>query len=414
MRKILLPLLMVAIAGFASAQNAAPAAATPPALGQPGSLVEVYGVIDGALRYATNEYTPSGNSYFGLSQGLFQGSRFGIRGTEDLGSGMKANYTLEGGVQLPTGDSDQQLQLFGRQAWIGMSSPIGSISFGRQYGTFSDAIGAGDVFGVNHGNAVYDNGTNFGTNDAVNGFFQQEMGFRWDNSIKYAASFNGVTAGAMVAYGMDFGANNMYAASLGYNSKDVPVAGAVSFQDEQDLALRNHYNVGGGVKYSLDKTDGVYLFYFYSNFDPGFTRINSTDSELGSVGATLNRTDSIANLAANYYVTPSVNVIASYYFDYAQNVAAVGDNGTRNSVLVAADYYFTKEFDVYLAGSYTMFSGVLGNNKNGGDADIPDGTTGTLSTQGAAGVGAGGPGYTTANGNFSNVFDVMLGLRFRF
>ena len=81
---------------------------------------------------------------------------------------------------------------------------------------------------------------------------------------------------------------------------------------------------------------------------------------------------------------------------------------------MAADYYFTKEFDVYLAGSYTMFSGVLGNNKNGGDADIPDGTTGTLSTQGAAGVGAGGPGYTTANGNFSNVFDVMLGLRFRF
>jgi predicted porin len=405
MRKIFTVLVLAALVGTAFAQTS-----TPPALGQPGSLAEVYGVLDGALRYSTNAYEPSASSYFGLSQGLFQGSRFGIRGTEDLGAGFKAIYDLEAGVILPTGGLDQQQQLFGRQAWVGASSPYGTLSMGRQYGTFSDSIGAGDVFGVNHGNGSYNNGSNYATGDAVNAFFQQEMGFRWNNSIKYAANFNGLTAGAMVVYGMDFGAENMYAASLGYSSKDVPISGSVAFQEEQDVALRNHYDLGGGLKYALDPTDGVYLFYMYSNFDSGFTQINSTDSEFSGT-TTLNRTDSIANLAANYYVTSSFNLIASYYFDYAQNILTSGDNGTRNSILVSADYFFSKNFDFYLAGSYTMFSGVLGYSANGGDVAITDASAPTL------GAGTTGSKYTyPTNGSVSvsNVIDVMLGMRFRF
>jgi predicted porin len=96
-------------------------------------------------------------------------------------------------------------------------------------------------------------------------------------------------------------------------------------------------------------------------------------------------------VAVNYYVTPSLNLIASYYLDYAQNIVVSWDTGTRNSFLLVADYYFTKNFDVYLAGSDTMFSGNLENTSNGGD-EFSNNT-----------------GHTV-----SNVFSAMLGMRFRF
>jgi predicted porin len=140
-------LLLTAVGFVAGAQSMAPA------IGQPGSLFEPYGVIDMALRGSTNA-DPNGNTYVGFSQGLFNGSRWGLRGTEDLGGSFKAVYTLEGGVVLPVGQIDQQGQIFGRQAWVGVKSDYGSLTFGRQYGVFTEAVGAGDVFGSTHGNAT--------------------------------------------------------------------------------------------------------------------------------------------------------------------------------------------------------------------------------------------------------------------
>ncbi len=387
-RILVLVVLLAAAVGFAA--FAQETGAQPP-IGQPGSLLEVYGLIDAAGRVSTNA-SSTGTTYVGFSQGLFNGSRFGIRGAEDLGIGVKAIYTLEGGVILPVGLSDQQAQIFGRQVWIGLASDYGTLTFGRQYGTFSDALGIGDVFGTGHGNVAYDNGTNFGSNDSVNAFFYQQMGFRWDNSAKYSGTFSGVTVGLMGAVPNvpDNAANTMYSASLGYNGKDLPVAFSVGVQGEEDASSNHHYNVGGGVKFPFDPTDAVYAFYFHSQFDAGFTRINANNSEMKTPGA-FGRTDDIANVGVNYYVIPAtLNAIVSYYFDYAQNVQASGDNGMRNSGLVALDYFFSKEFDAYVAGSYTRLSSALVNTANGGDA----------------------PGGTAVD--YDNVFSFMLGARYRF
>jgi predicted porin len=417
---VLIVLLMAAVGFTAGAAGItlladAPVAPTPPLLGQPGSLIEVYGVIDAALRFSTNA-TSSGANYIGSSQGLFQGSRLGFRGTEDIGGNFKAIYTLELGVILPYGYLDQQGvtstgvgsgQLFGRQAWVGVSSAdYGRLTFGRTYGTFSDVVGAGDVFGVNHGNAVYANGTNDETNDAVNGFFQQEMGFRWDNSFKYEGSFSGVTVGAQAALGNvtgnEFLYNSMFAGSIGYGAKGIPLSGAIGIQNEQDPAGNFHTNFGLGAKYAFDATDAVYAFYFHSVYNTGFTRISNNNSEFSGTMAQ-GRQDDIANLAVNYYVMPSLNLIAAYYFDYAQNVAAAGDNGMRNSILASADYFFTKDVDVYLAGWWTVFSGSLANTKNGGAVVLNDSNAGTLY-----------PLTATSAGNSTSLLTVMLGMRFRF
>ena len=428
MKKTLVTLALLTAAGFAFAQTPAPA------LGQPGSLVEVYGVIDGAVALQTNAgitqkivsgtpdtltaETSYGNS-FGLSQGFFNGSRFGIRGQEDLGVGanLKAIYDLEAGVILPTGASDQQGQLFGRQAWVGVSSDYGKLTFGRTYGLFTETIGAGDVFGTTHGNWTYANGSNYGNNAAANGFFEQESGQRFDQSIRYDGNFNGFTLGGNLVLGGvpgQIGWDNVYAVSVGYNSKDFPVSGSVGVQEENDYFNKGHLDVGGGVKYALDPTDGVYAFYFHSAYDKGFNRFDSTDSEMNYKGAQTARTDDIASLSANYYATPQLNLIGAYYYDSAKNVSTANSpstasaDGSRNGVVLAVDYYVTKDFDVYLAGAYTAFSGVLQYNSNGGVATIGGGTTVPATPQ----------GYTAGSGSSTNeidsAVDLGLGVRFRF
>ena len=306
---------------------------------------------------------------------------------------------------LPYGGLDQQGQIFGRQAWVGVSSDYGTLTFGRQYGTFSDAVGVGDVFGGGHGNLGYWNGkqatgSNLNGTDAGNSFFLQEMGFRWDQSVKYAATFSGVTVGAMAMLGDLTGSyqeDTMFSGSLGYNVKGFPVAVAVGVQYETDKSLLHHTQVGGGLKLALDPTDGVYVFYFHSAFDAGFSNISNigtpatpTNSEFKAGSFTTARTDDIASVGVNYYVLSSLNLIGAYFFDYAQNVATSGDNGMRHTILATADYYFSKDFDGYVAGWYSLFSSALQTSANGGD------------------VAASG------SNSVSDSLSVMVGARYRF
>ena len=390
-------------ASFATAQAAA---TTAPALGQPGSLVETYGVIDGGVRASSHETVPSGETYIGTSQGLFNGSRIGFRGTEALMMSVKAIYTLELGVILPYGVLDQQGQIFGRQAWVGLSSDYGQLTIGRQYGSLIDAVAIGDVFG--NGNMGYLSSSSNGSPDAVNTFWQLETGYRWDNSIKYSANFGGVTLGAMVMSGNVAGNifdNSMVSGSIGYKSKDIPVSGAVAMQYEGDPNGNTHAALGAGLKWALDATDGVYAFYVHSIYQQGFARGTATNSEYSSLP--LNRQDDTASISANYYVMPSLNVIAAYYFNYAQNVAVLADSGMRNSGLLAADYYFSKDFDMYLGAWYTLFSGALLNTKNGGINGVTDAGASAPYPLASANIVA-------AGSNFADTLSIMVGARFRF
>ena len=249
----------------------------------------------------------SGASYIGTSQGLFQGSRLGFRGTEDIGGNFKAIYTLELGVILPYGypisrESPRPRaasgQLFGRQAWVGVSSAdYGRLTFGRMYGTFSDVVGAGDVFGVNHGNMDYANGANDETNDAVNGFFKQEMGFRWDNAFKYEGNFSGVTVGAQAALGNvtgnEFLYNSMFAGSIGYNAKDIPLSGRSGSRTSRTrTATSIPTSVSAPSTPSMQRM-GSTLFYFHSVFNtgsPGSLRTTASSAAAGQAARTTSPT----------------------------------------------------------------------------------------------------------------------------
>ncbi|PMY01052.1 porin, partial [Pseudomonas sp. GW460-13] len=78
---------------------------------------------------------------FRMSSGGLSGSRWGLRGVEDLGSGLKALFVLESGFGLDDGKSQQGGRLFGRQAYVGLESDqVGRVTFGRQYTSLFDMM----------------------------------------------------------------------------------------------------------------------------------------------------------------------------------------------------------------------------------------------------------------------------------
>lgn len=91
--------------------------------------VTIYGVADSFVGYFRN----SEHSVTSLNSGGLAGSRWGLRGDEDLSADLKAVFVLEGGYNMDTGTNAQGGRLFGRRATVGMrSNTYGEISAGRQ------------------------------------------------------------------------------------------------------------------------------------------------------------------------------------------------------------------------------------------------------------------------------------------
>src|ERR1700744_4378014 len=108
------------------------------------SSVTLYGILDAGITYANNVATPTGHgSTVKYGDGVAQGSRWGMKGVEDLGGGLRAIFVLESGFSTGDGTSSQGGALFGRQAYVGLSKDgIGSLTFGRQYSFSTDYLGA--------------------------------------------------------------------------------------------------------------------------------------------------------------------------------------------------------------------------------------------------------------------------------
>ena len=106
------------------------------------SAVTLYGIIDAGIAY-TNNVSKGGTSgsLVQATSGEINGSRFGLRGAEDLGGGLKAIFVLENGFSVQSGKLAQNNREFGRQAFVGISSDLyGTITLGRQYDSVVDFV----------------------------------------------------------------------------------------------------------------------------------------------------------------------------------------------------------------------------------------------------------------------------------
>lgn len=162
------------------------------------SSVTLYGRLDTSISYAepgknaANDdgvWRVNGNAPIG-------GSRWGIKGTEDLGGGLKANFVLESGFNSDTGAPGNSAKLFDRQAWVGLSSAsLGDIRLGRQDTlTRQTNLFASDITSEGELNVV--------ETVATGRALFQNFGSRVDNSVGYySPSFGGFKVAALVGLG---------------------------------------------------------------------------------------------------------------------------------------------------------------------------------------------------------------------
>ena len=104
----------------------------------------VYGIIDQAYRVTSPDV---GASSKGVVSGSFHTSRIGIRGTEDLGGGLTASFTLEGGVNAGTGAVGSGSNLFSRESSFTLSGGFGAVTMGRTDTSASEGIDSLAGFG---------------------------------------------------------------------------------------------------------------------------------------------------------------------------------------------------------------------------------------------------------------------------
>lgn len=121
--------------------------------------VTLYGVIDTGLVFQHADADMQGVDTvdtFQMKSGVTAGSRFGLKGTEDLGNGLKIGFVLENGFSSDTGSFTQDNRLFGREAQLNLSGAFGTVAFGRMgslasgNGTFG-LLGSMSPFGTSWG-----------------------------------------------------------------------------------------------------------------------------------------------------------------------------------------------------------------------------------------------------------------------
>ncbi|HEF4754127.1 porin [Burkholderia multivorans] len=347
MKKSLLAL--VALGAFAGAAHAQ-------------SSVTLYGIIDEGFIFNNNA---KGQHLYGLSSGVMQGSRFGLRGTEDLGGGLKAIFTLENGFDVNSGRLGQGGLMFGRQAYVGLSSQYGTVTLGRQYDSVVDFVGpleAGDQWG---GYIAAHPGDLDNFNNA----------YRVNNAVKYTSpTYGGFSFGGLYSFGGQagqFSKNQVWSLGAGYNNG--PLVLGVGY-----LNARTPSNFGGMFNngstaattavsspvygayantantYQVIGAGGAYTF--------GAATIGATYSNTKfkgfSVGPFVNQTATFNNGEINfkYQLTPALILGAAY--DYTQGSKINGSSAAKyHQGSLGVDYFLSKRTDVYVIGVYQHASG---------------------------------------------------------
>ncbi|MDP1686150.1 porin [Hydrogenophaga sp.] len=155
------------------------------------STVTLYGIADvyvGSKKSGLNTKRTTV-----VDSGGFNGSRFGLTGSEDLGGGLKAVFKLEQGFNIDTGTQSVAGSAFGRQAYVGLAGGFGTVTFGNVWSSMDDVIGAG--------NGAFDAGA-FAPLYSMSGSVHNTYVDRPRNAIKYASPSFGGLSGSFT-YGMD-------------------------------------------------------------------------------------------------------------------------------------------------------------------------------------------------------------------
>ena len=391
----------------------------------PASSVTLYGVADAGINHVTGL---AQGSVTQLASGIMEGSRWGLKGNEDLGGGFKAIFTLESRVELDTGAvsnrtaSGSQIpdrwsiatqlglptafqpavtavaaslgaqlgvnhidkNLFDRQAYVGLITPVGAITAGRQY---TPGYMASAAFDSMHTESSL----------ALGQLVSVPVSFtiRSSNSLQYGIQTGGVTATLMYAMGEVPGnnsANRLLGALAIYKGAGFSVGGGYNTQKNElgQKALTN-----GILGASVDVGPGTLSTMYATIKDDHPAGLSGIATLVGGAAGVLVQNAFTTALKQNstlvhigYRMTMGPSTVTVAYNTMNDKTAA---NADRDSYGVAYTYALSKRTD--LNAVLTRF-----NNKN--TSQLAPGGNGFLG------------GVTASAGTDST--NVALGIRHRF
>lgn len=332
---------------------------------QAETSVTLYGLIDTGIGY--NKISGAGDAFngsrIGMINGVQNGSRWGMRGSEDLGDGLRAVFTLESGFDSGNGKSAQGGRLFGRQATVGLASDSwGQLDFGRQTNIASKYFGSIDPFGA--------------------GFAQANIGAgmsamntqRYDNMVMYQTpSFSGFQFGLGYSFSADDNnttqtgfktANNTRAITTGARYVNGPLNVALSYDQlnranqgktgRQDTTPRM-YGIGASYDFEVVK-----LALAYARTQNGWFAGQGVNNGVGSfnLGTNVFADDFAANsymLGLSAPIGGASNIFTSWQHvspSNSANLTGQADNKNMDIFSLGYTYDLSKRTNLYAYGSY--------------------------------------------------------------
>lgn len=366
------------------------ALAAAPAASYAQSTVTLYGIIDAGITYVSNT---GGAHVVEFDDGISYGNRWGIKGTEDLGGGLSAVFTLENGFRLGNGKLGFGGTEFGRQAYVGLKNPWGTLSFGNQLDMTNEMVYLYNVSAWGSGYAIHQ------------GDFDRFNGDRLPNSVKFLSNdFSGFKFGAMYSFGGvagNFHQNSAYSVGAHYAHGSFTMGAAYT-------QLNNPFGIYAFDPYAMigtstflgrptisvnPQTGAITDLYANSSFpvDKQGTFGIGASYKLGAVTLNGNYTYTtikalgtsshmqVGEGGAYWQVTPAVYLAGGYQYTRFE-----GHHWNQGSL--GLHYLLSKRTDVYVSGDYLKAS-------NGVNAVI---------------------GYSFAPSTTSTQADLRIGLRHSF
>jgi len=349
MKKVTLSTLSLALLAAAGAANAQ-------------SSVTLYGAIDNGIQYVNNN---GGKSQVGLADSTVLSDRWGLKGSEDLGNGLKAIFQLESGFSVNTGKLYQNNSLFGRQAYVGLASQqFGTLTLGRQYDAVTDMVQGmtGDAWTYL-----------FATPGDVD---NNDNSSRFNNSVKYLSPvFSGLQGEATYSFGGtpgSVGSSQSWSAAATYGIGQFSLAaGYLSMRNTGSATVRD----GWASTTSSQAGTGT---VFNSSINSAFATAASVD--IAQVGAqyvwgpftgsvrysnALYRPDgqsafssiqryNVGSALLQYQLTPALGFALDYAYVHGNgNEFANGSSSqSYNQIGAGAQYSLSKRTSLYVVGAY--------------------------------------------------------------
>jgi predicted porin len=302
--------------------------------------VQIYGVLDQGITYVSNS---GGKPLFLQNSGAFQPNSLGFRGSEDLGGGYKAIFQLESGFALESGSLiGGANELFGRETFLGMTTPYGTLTMGRlpdfmyplnRYSTVVNV--AGLVAAAPEGGP------------GSPAMETRISGDRTDDSVRWVSTLGNWKLGAMATLAGDGeSGGSMKSGLIQYNNGTLSAGAAftrdksLSFPLSLGYAFVGQQVFGVGANYRYGKA------LFYGLY---------TDS---SSLSTSDRTHALDS-GVRYSISPALSAAIGFTYDWLR--IRTGAHGNIFQVAPGVDYYLSKRTDVYVAAAYIHNTGAAGD-----------------------------------------------------